>query len=225
MAGIIEYFQNARGLADFIKAGLPWRWQVVVSNWLIWSIIFFAASLVLLAMHYGSREKPKVAWDFLRTGNPLSIGGERSAEGVSKYYVVGIGLSGENVSGHALHQVDGEITLHRDNRKLPLFVMAAGGIVASNEIDGVPPRAILTLGGQFRNDTPHWPSFEKQMTPEQFLTEFGGFTVDISLDGKRQSWSFTIDYLRETIDEFKREEEERWVTNLMNRPIVKKRAP
>lgn len=226
MASIVEYFQNARGLADFIKSELPWRWQATVSNWLIWSALLFAASLVLLAIHYGSRERPKVDWEFLKTGNPLAHGNARFADGTVKYYVNAVFVSGENVSGHPLHQVDGEITLHRDSRKLPLFVVADGATVATDQIDVVPPRAFLSLGGLFRNDLPHWPGFDKQLSPEQFLAEFGGFTLEISLDGKRKSWSFSIDQLRETIDDFKRKDEEQWLTNILNRPVVKmRRAP
>jgi hypothetical protein len=167
---------------------------------------------VLLAIHYGARERPKIEWTFLKTDNPLSLTNTRFADGTVRYYVNGVFVSGENVSGRALHQIDGEITLHRYSHKLPLFVMVGGPPVATDQIEGVPPRAFLSLGGLFRDDPAHWP-------------EFGGFTQEISLDGERKSWSFSIDQLREAIDEFKRQDEEQWLTNVMNRPVVKTRSP
>jgi hypothetical protein len=68
---------------------------------------------------------------------------------------------------------------------------------------------------------PHWQGFEQEMTPEQFLQNFGGFTVEVFIDGARQSWSFSIDGLRETTEKYKKEDEDRWIAG--NRPQVHRR--
>jgi hypothetical protein len=211
------------GLSDAIRSRLPWQWQPLVTDWLVWSIILLVASLVFFALHFYNREKPKVDWLFLKTGHPLALGWSRTGAGVATYKIGGVQFTGENISGHPFHQVYGEITLHRDNRKLPLLILAEGGMVPTEDVDTVPPRALLTLGAIFRADTSHWDGFEREMTPEEFLQNFGGFTVEIFIDGARQSWSFSIDQLREAIEAYKRAEDDRWIAG--NRPQVYRKNP
>jgi hypothetical protein len=130
-------------------------------------------------------------------------------------------FTGENISGHPFHQVYGQITLHRDDRHLPLFILADGSMVPTNNVDTIPARAFLTLGAIFRAahaDEAYWPGFEREITPEEFLQNFGGFSVEIFIDGARQSWSFSIDHLRESIEAYRKAEEERFIAN--NRPTV-----
>jgi hypothetical protein len=106
---------------------------------------------------------------------------------------------------------------------LPLFIVAEGQWVATSDIDPITPLAIFNLGSSFRGDGQHWLGFEKALSPEQFLQDFGGFTAFISIDGVEQTWSFSIDELREGIERYKRGDEERWLSNPSNRPFVRKR--
>jgi hypothetical protein len=89
-----------------------------------------------------------------------------------------------------------------------LFINTADGIGNADDVDTIPPLAILAVGGEFRSDLPHWPEFDHPMSPEGFLKSFGGFTVEISIDGVKQKWTFTIDQLREAIDVTKKATEE-----------------
>jgi hypothetical protein len=181
----------------------------------------FAGVLTFLALHFYSREKPKVDWLFLNAGHPLAIGWQRTIAGVVMYKIGGVQFTGENISGHPFHQVYGQITLHRDDRHLPLFILADGSMVPTDNVDTIPARAFLTLGAIFRAahaDEVYWPGFEREITPEEFLQNFGGFSVEIFIDGARQSWSFSIDHLRESIEAYGKAEEERFIAN--NRPTV-----
>jgi hypothetical protein len=63
------------------------------------------------------------------------------------------------------------------------------------------------------------------MTPDEFLRDFGAFSVSITIDGDKRTWSFTIDELREQIERQKRQLEDQWLANPLNRPQVgRKRA-
>jgi hypothetical protein len=210
-------------LPDVVRSWLPWQWRPSISNWLVWSIAFGAAGIVCLLLHVLLRDKPKVDWFFLKSGSPLALDRERSADGTPQYFVRGVQLNALNVSGHPLHQVFGKILLHRDQRELPLLIIADGQWVTTGEIDPIPPRAIFNLGSDFRSDGQHWPGFEKRLSPQQFLQDFGGFTALISIDGVEQAWSFSIDELRQGIEGFERREEELWLDNPKNRPPIRKR--
>jgi hypothetical protein len=210
-------------IPDVVRSWLPWQWRPSISNWLVWSAISFAVALLCLLCHFLFREKQRVDWFFLKgTGVPIAIGWERSRDGTPTYRIEGVQLNGINVSGHAL-QVHGEITLDRDQRKLPLFIVAEGQWVATDDVESVPPEAIFNLGASFRGDLTHWPGFEKSITPEQFLQDFGGFTAIIFVDGVKQTWSFSIDQLRRAIESFERFQEDQWLSNPSNRPFVKRR--
>ena len=107
------------------------------------------------ALHFLFREKPKIDWNFEKTGYPVTLSWSQAADGTRTYVVDGINLNGENISGHTLHQIDGDIRLTQDNRVLPLFAVINGIWDSLSELDGVPSRAILSLGFQFRPDGVH----------------------------------------------------------------------
>jgi len=59
---------------------------------------------------------------------------------------------------------------------------------------------MLEIGSGFRPDGLHWPEFPQQMTPDEFLRDFGAFTYSITIDGDTKVWSFTVDELRRQFD-------------------------
>jgi hypothetical protein len=83
-----------------------------------------------VALHFVLREKPKISWEFEKEGTPISLEATWN-EGNHVFLVGGLGFGGENISGHALHQVDGEITPLRDRRTLPVFVAIEGSMDGS----------------------------------------------------------------------------------------------
>jgi hypothetical protein len=209
-------------LPDIVRSWLPWQWRPTVSNSLVWSGAFFVAGFLCFLLHFLLREKPKVDWYFLNGSPPLSISSQRvSADGPAAYFVDGVSLNGLNVSGHAL-QIFGKIRLNRDQRELSLFIIADRQWVATSEVESVPAQAIFNLGSQFRPDTVHWEGFEKPLSPEQFLRDVGDFTAVISIDGVEQTWTFSIDDLRESIERFQRAQDQSWLTN--HRPTVKRKG-
>jgi hypothetical protein len=205
--------------AETIRSWLPWQWRAVVTPWLIISAICALAAPLFLGIHFWAREKPKINWLFYNVGTPITLGA-RWNEGVAAFVVDGVQFSGANISGHTLHQVDAEITLLRTGKKLPLFVIIDAQWMPTEQIESVPPNAFLTLGGQFRGDGTHWPEYGSEMTPNDFLRDFGAFSVSITIDGDKKTWSFTIDELREQLDRLERAEEERWLQNPLNRPRI-----
>jgi hypothetical protein len=212
------------GFADVVRSWLPWQWRPAVSSWLIWSFFLFALSVVSLALHFALREKPKLDWVFERTGLPVTLGWRMNA-GVRTYVVQGLQLGGQNISGHKLHQFDAEIVLHRDQRKLPVFIAAEGAWWPLDQIEPVLPNAFMELGGSFRGDGLHWPEYPGELTPDQFLRDFGGFTYSITIDGDKRTWSFAIDELRRQIEQKMREVEEEWLKDPLNRPqVTRKKA-
>jgi hypothetical protein len=221
----LDTFQEAWGITDLVRSRLPWQWQPYVSNYLIWSGVFLATALLMLCLHFGLREKPKIDWRFHESGNPLGIGSRQiTMGGPIEYLVHGIRLEGRNISGHPLHQVFGDEIRHRDDQsKLPLFINTADGIGNTDDVDTIPPLAILAVGSEFRSDTPHWQQFDHWMSPEEFLKSFGGFTVEISIDGVKQKWTFTIDQLREVIDATKKATKESIARSMP--PEVRLRRP
>jgi hypothetical protein len=94
----------------------------------------------------------------------------------------------------------------------------------ADQIESVPPKAILSLGGQFRGDGLHWPEFPTRMRPSDFLREFGAFSVSINIDGDKKTWSFTMDELRDQVDRQVREQEDHWLANPMNRPQIPRKG-
>jgi len=211
------------GFAEVVRSWLPWQWRPSVTPWLILSGSCFILCLVFVVVHVLAREKPIVDWQFYKTGTPLSIGMQWN-EGIATSYVEGIQLGGENISGHALHQIDGEVTLLRTGQKLPLFAIIQAQWMPADQIESVPPKAILSLGGQFRGDGLHWPEFPTRMRPSDFLREFGAFSVSINIDGDKKTWSFTMDELRDQVDRQVREQEDHWLANPMNRAQIPRKG-
>jgi hypothetical protein len=211
-------------VADFVRSALPLEYRHLASNWLIFSCLFALAAVLLAISHFAFRERPKIAWNFSQVGYPVTLGSRlATVDGPRTYYVDAIQLGGENVSGHDLYQVDGEIEL-RDRRKLPLFVAIDGAWRPLSELDKIPPRAILYIGGQFRPDGLHWDELSSEMQIDRFLKEFGGLTITVSIDGTRWVWSYSVDDLRGLIEAQKRMIEDNWFGNPLNRPQVKRKV-
>ena len=61
------------------------------------------------------------------------------------------------------------------------------------------------------------------MTSDQFLRDFGAFVLTINIDGDKKTWSFTIDDVRDQFERQKREAEEQYLKNPMNRPQLKRK--
>jgi hypothetical protein len=98
-------------------------------------------------------------------------------------------------------------------------------MVALNQIEPVEPNAFVEPGGSFRGDGLHWPDYPGELTPDQFLRDFGGFTYSITIDGDKRTWSSTIDELRRQIERKKRGVEEDWRKDPLNRPqVMRKKA-
>jgi hypothetical protein len=210
------------GIADFARSALPWQYRPLASNWAVFSAIFGSLAVVLGLLHFALRERPKIAWNFEKTGYPVRLNWS-NADGVITYHVDGIELGGENISGHALHQIDAEITLARDGRHLPVFVIINRAWAHLNELDGIPSRAMCFVGVPFRADGVNLPNYPTRMTPDQFLRDFGGFTFSITIDGDKKFWSFTIDDLRKQFEAQQRDAEEDRLKNPMNRPQLKRK--
>jgi hypothetical protein len=212
-------------VADFVRSALPWQYRSLASNWAVFAVVFAVAAIVLGLIHLLQREKPKIDWNFVNSGYPVRLSWSQTGDGIRTYHVDGIDLGGENISGHTLHQIDGEITLTRDKKTLPLFVVINGAWAPMAELDGVPSRALMYVGFGFRSDGVHHDEFSKRMTPDQFLRDFGSFTFSITIDGDKKLWSFTIDELRNQFEKQKRDAEEEYLKNPMNRPQLKKKQP
>jgi len=164
------------------------------------------------------RERPKIEWDFEQTGFVVNPG-QRVEAGERSYYLNGIYLNGENISGHSIHQMEGEIILQRDGRRLPLFISGPNGWRRMGDLITLPPRREFTVGADFRADLDlHWPGFANSMTPDQFLTSIGGFTINIIADGEKRTWNFSIDEIRRQLDNRKAAAEETWLSQPMNIP-------
>ena len=99
------------GIADFARSVLPWQYRSVASNWAVFAVIFAMLAAVFGALHFLFREKPKIDWNFEKTGYPVTLSWSQAADGTRTYVVDGINLNGENISGHTLHQIDGDIRL------------------------------------------------------------------------------------------------------------------
>jgi hypothetical protein len=135
--------------SDTVRSALPLPYRQVASNWLVFSGIFAAAAILLGVGHLAFRERPKIAWNFDARGFPMEVGARLpTIDAPWQYYLGGIIISGENVSGHDLHQVDAQIEL-RNGNKLPLYVIASGAFRPLAELEKVPPQAMLQLGAQF----------------------------------------------------------------------------
>ncbi|RTL48620.1 MAG: hypothetical protein EKK40_17225 [Bradyrhizobiaceae bacterium] len=93
------------GFADTVRDFLPWQWRPYFSNSLVWAIILFSVALLLTGIHFLTREKPKIAWTFQTTGFPVILEWQGDGEKLS-FFVEGLNLGGENISGHTLNQVD-----------------------------------------------------------------------------------------------------------------------
>ena len=211
-------------VADFVRSVLPLQYRHLASNWLIFACLFALAAALLAVFHFVFRDPPKIAWNFSKAGYPIALNSRLvTADGPRTYSVDAIQLAGENVSGHDLYQVDGEIVL-RDGRKLPLLVVVDSAWRPLSELDKNPPRAMLFLGAQFRPDGVHWDEFSSEMQIDRFLKEFGGLTITVSIDGTKWAWSYSVDDLRGQIEAQKREIEDGWFANPLNRPQVKGKA-
>ena len=77
-----------------------------------------------------------------------------------------------------------------------MFVVINGAWRPLADLEKVPPRAILSLGAQFRADGFHWEGFVNEMSERQLLKEFGGLTIVVSIDGTKWTWTYTVDELR-----------------------------
>ncbi|MBP1064841.1 hypothetical protein JOE51_006308 [Bradyrhizobium japonicum] len=195
-------------LADYVRPWLPWTWRVYATSALIWSGILALGSVVALGAHFAVKPKPKVDWQFLKNARPFSSSWTDSGDGkISNYKIQGLTLAGENISGHALHQVSGEI-LFGDRRKLPLFVVAQGRWTSTDDIEAVPRFAQLVLGGGFEMDGKTWSLDVAPMKPDDFIRSFGGSTVSVTIDGDTESWTFSVEDLRRAVDIQIKEEQE-----------------
>ena len=65
----------------------------------------------------------------------------------------------------------------------------------------------MYVGFGFRPDGVRLAEFPQRMTPDQFLRDFGSFIFSVTIDGKKQSWSFTMDNLRDQFEKQKRDVE------------------
>jgi hypothetical protein len=213
------------GIADFARSALPWQYRSSASNWAVFAVIFGISACIFGLLYFWFREKPKIDWNFERTGYPVFLSGSVDKEGIATFHVDGLQFGGENISGHALHQIDGGITLSRTKKDLPLFVIIDGAWAPLSELESVPPRAILLVGFSFRSDGVHLPEFPLRMSPDQFLRDFGAFTLDVTIDGDKKTWSFTVDDLREQFEKQKRDREEELLKDPMRRPQLKKKQP
>jgi hypothetical protein len=184
------------GLATTVRNLLPWTIRPSISNWIILALMFILAALVMVALHFVFREKPKIDWSMYKTGSPVNLGGSWDQSGQFHPRIDVVEFGGVNISGHALHQIEGKIVLGRGKKELPMFVILDGAWAWTDQIDIVPPNATITLGGPFQNYGVHWPDFEDRPTPDGFLRDFGAFTAIITIDGETQTWSFTQDDLR-----------------------------
>jgi hypothetical protein len=199
---------------NIVRSILPWQWRSSVSNWLAWSAIAFVAAILLALAHEVFRERPKIKWDFEDSGFVVRTNQRVSATGERSYNVTGFYLDGQNISGHTIHQMDGELVLQADGRRLPLFIGGPNGWRRMDELIALPARRQFGLGAEFRPDTEHqWPGFETEMTPDQFLRAFGGFTINITVDGVKHTWRFSIDEIRNQFERLRAIADEKWLSN------------
>ena len=213
------------GFATTIRNMLPWAIRPSISNWLILALMFVLAAVVMVALHFAFKEKPKVEWTMYKTVTPVILGGFRDQSGQFHPRVEGVEIGGINISGHALHQVEGKIVLERSKKELPMFVILDGGWASTDQIDIVPAEASISLGGHFRADGVHWPDFAERLTPDAFLRDFGAFTATITIDGETQTWSFTQDDLRIQLERRQQEIETAWRASPMYpKPSVRRKA-
>lgn len=208
------------GLADIVRSWFPLQWRAWLSPWLIWGGVFVTLALICTLVHFVARPRPKIEWLFEKTGVPIIVNDNWGSKGYSPT-IVGIFFQGENVSGHDLHQFDGEIILERPVEKLPLYVPAPKGDWGPiTDIDRLPSRVLITFGARFAPDVPNWEGFEKPLSPSDFLRDFGAFTLVITVDGERRTWSFSLEELRKQFEAQKREHEERRLTDPAYRPLI-----
>jgi hypothetical protein len=220
IADIVQIFN----LADYVRPFLPWTWRLYATSALIWSGILAACAVIALGTHFLLREKPKVDWNFFRDGRPFAAGWGTTEEGaIIDYRIQALQISGENVSGHNLHQISGRVTLP-DKRELPLFIAADGAWAQTSEIEPVKPFAMLNMGASFRSDGVTWPEFRAPMTPEAFIQAFGGCTISVAIDGYEQAWTFSVDQLRKAIASQLKEAQERQLRGL-SRPDIHRKKP
>ena len=204
LSDIVQIFN----LAEYVRPWLPWTWRMYATSALIWSAILFAGALVALSTHFIVREKSKVDWQFLKTGRPFEGGWQTDAEGnVINYSIGGFQLVGENVSGRAIHQISGELTLP-DKSQLPLLIAADGQWTQTSQVEAIPRFAQINVGAQFRSDAPGWAGYTEPMKPDRFIQVFGGSTVSVTLDGQEQQWAFSVEDLRKAVDAQKEQAQE-----------------
>lgn len=181
-------------LAEPVRAAIPWPWRPYFSDWLIWAILFALAAAACAVLHVALARKSNIEWSF-ETGAPI-VG--LASRGTDAPKIVGIQMEGINVSAHDLHQVDGKIVLRRGHKELPLYAAIAGQWVPVTEVDTIPQRGHLIIGGPLGGEN-YWTEFRQETTLEEFLRDFGGFDLDITIDGQKYAWSFSIDELRDRI--------------------------
>jgi hypothetical protein len=195
-------------LAEYVRPWLPLTWRVYASSALIWSGILACGAVIALGAHFLLREKSQVDWRFLRDARPFAAGWGVGDDGaIRDYKISSIQLVGENISGHALHQISGEIAL-QDKRKLPLFIIAESTWTRTDQVEPVRQFALIILGGSFQTDGLGWPEFPQQMTAEQFIQAFGGCTVSVTIDGREETWTFSVEDIRRAVESQLKEAQE-----------------
>jgi hypothetical protein len=219
LSDIVQIFN----FAEHVRPWLPWTWRVYSTSWLIWSGILAIAALLCLCLHFAFKERQKVEWRFLSGAPPFSASWGVQDDGtIIDYKIIGIELTGENVSGHALHQISGRITL-RDKRSFPLFVVADGEWVRTEDVEPIGRFAIVNLGGSFKTDGLGWPEFSDFMKPEQFIQSFGGCTISVTIDGDEQHWTFSVEDLRQAVQSQSKQLQEAQLRGPMRPNVHKKK--
>jgi hypothetical protein len=203
------------------------RWAMAYLNiYLVVSAIGAVIMLGGLAGYFFSPPRSPIEWDFQQTGYALRLEWVLQRVGeVPIFYVSGFVFPGKN-GPEPLYQIRASVTIDRDKREIPLYVVAGGQWARFPEIVSIPADVRVEIGCQMRDDGLHCEEFPKRISPEQFLADLGGFTFEFAHDGEPpQKWHFSSAELRRQFEKQKLEAEDQIRKNPLLQPSVTRRNP
>jgi len=166
----------------------------------IFLVLTILSTIVIIgAIIYNWMQNKNNGFTFVYEGNAVNLGMGGSKKGIQIHSFQARMQSKfqkpiKNFNGY----VQSEIT----NESFPIFMYVDGRHIRPEKTNGIPAKALFTIVAMFTGEDPN--EANSFLTPGEFLSTIGGYTLHLNADGKDFSFHFPITKVERQIEQFRK---------------------